>query len=409
MIDPAQMPQPQGGWSHALASHNNAIVLPRPDDATLSFPGGVLAKDGAPVHEAAVWRNHRRILLPATQRPNATRHLPGTWLWGGLLYGHFGHFLCESASRLWALDHLREPIEGVVFIARFDASQDAPSAFHHEYLSLMGCNKPLHIVQLATTVDRLIVPGQGFGLGDMAAGTRMFRNAMRNRFAANVTPEGGKKLYISRSGIGPRRGGLLLETRLERHLSAQGYEIFHPQKHSLTQQIARYKAADQILAAEGSALHLLGMVARSDQQIGIVVRRKSGATRSIVRHLHSFAGRAPVVIEAIHQHWMPADGGRKHMSVAELDFPALQAQLHQNGFIHGRAQWPAASPDEAQAEIRKARFRRRLNYQPVAKQGKAKQSAQASADPALIPTATKPSLPCPPPACFQNASARDAG
>ena len=92
--------------------------------------------------------------------------------------------------------------------------------------------------------------------------------AIRRGPLASPTPdiragryEGGKELYVSRSKIGKSRGSIIDEDKLETRLQAHGYDILHPQHHDLATQVARYKAADTILACEGSALHVVGMVA----------------------------------------------------------------------------------------------------------------------------------------------------
>lgn len=368
MIDPACMPRPDTERPDRLQLLSGAIVVPPPPKPTLSFPGGVLTAGGQDVPDAAVWRGHRRITLQPAQ-PEKADLLTGPWLWGGLLYGHFGHFLCESITRLWPLSHIdRMPVrpQGVLFIPRFDTDQRSITAWHRDFVQLMGSDLPLRLVTQPTGVDQLIVPSQGFGLGPMAGGTPRFRQAIARSFAKDIAPKGPKKLYISRSKIGPRRGGLLFESLLETCLAAQGYDIFHPQDHDLHTQIARYKAARHILAAEGSALHLLGLVATARQTIGIVLRRKSGASHAIIQQIQSFSGRAPQVFDAVQRHWMPKTGGRKHMGLAELDFASLQTQLTQAGFLQTGPAWATPDASAAQAEVYSARFRRVMEYQPRA-------------------------------------------
>lgn len=367
MIDADRMPRPDGETPDRLIRVRDAVIVPTPPKPKLSFAGGVLTRDGQDVPDSAVWRGHRRITLQPS-RPAQAAALPGTWIWGGLLYGHFGHFLCESVTRLWSLpvaDQITPAPKGILFIARFDTDQRQITPWHKDFFQLMGSDLPIRLVTEPAQVEQLIVPSQGFGLGPMAIGTPRFRAAMGQTFAKNVTPQGTERLYISRSKIGPRRGGLLFETVLEQHLAAQGYTIFHPQDHDLVTQIAHYKAAKHILAAEGSALHLLGFVARADQTIGLILRRKSGATTAITQQITQFSGQAPVIFDALHRSWMPETGGRKHMGVAELSFEVLQRQLAQTGFVDQGARWISPTATDALAEILKARFRRVMNYQPV--------------------------------------------
>lgn len=360
-----EKPSPEGGWSTSVTRLHNAILQPPQGKRPLTFPASVFSSDQKVMHEAAVWRGPRRITLDAEPPERTNEHYPGTWMWGGLLYNHFGHFLCESTSRLWALDYFSNDIEGILFFAKWEDRDVAPASYHRGFVQLMGADCPIRVVRSPSTVEQLLVPGQGFGLGDMASGTDIFRQAIQTRFGTKVLAAGGRKLYISRSEMSPRKGGLLFEKHLETLLVAQGYDIFHPQKHSLAEQIARYKAATHVLAAEGSALHLFAMVARADQKVGIVVRRQSGATRSIARHIKAFSGKRPQLIEAIHRHWMPKDGIRKHMSVAELDFPQLQKRLTRSGFISPTEEWSRIDEQSAENEIMSQRFRRVMNYQPL--------------------------------------------
>lgn len=358
-------PMPQGGWSESLTTLENAVVVPA-QKKSLSFPAGVLDADGNYVFEASNWRAFRQITLPP-EPPKAVEHqLEGTWLWGGLLYGHFGHFLTESTTRLWALDEIGEDFRGVLFVFKNPREAKEPASYHRDFLTLMGTDKPLQLASGPTRVDRLIVPGQGFGLGPMSVGTQRFRKAVRNRFGADIAPDGPDKLYISRSEIGPRKGGLLMEKKLEEWLRADGYEIYHPQKHDLFHQIARYKAAKHVLAAEGSALHLFGMVGHRDQNVGIVVRRKSKSTDHISHQIEAFSNAPVTQFNTVLRSWMPKDGGARHLGLAELHFPKLQAELRAKGFLtKDGPDWPAYSTEDVVREIYAEPHWRERKYRPA--------------------------------------------
>ena len=164
--------------------------------------------------------------------------------------------------------------------------------------------------------------------------------------------EGGEKLYISRSELPAGRGNLIGETELEQNLAAEGYTMYHPQKHDMNHQIATYKAAKQIIAAEGSSLHLLALVARSDQQVAIVVRRPSNATRQLEAHLNSFAGITPVTINQLARSWKPRGPAKPRLWMGELDMPALQGALAQAGFVDGASEkWTSLSRDDVAVRL----------------------------------------------------------
>lgn len=355
--DPATAPHPGGGWSSRVLRVESALIVPAtvPD---MIQPAGVFDAAGAYLHEAVLWR--QRPLMVEPPRPQAQARLAGRWIWGGVLLNHFGHFLTESTGRLWAVD-AAAGADGIVFISKRgeadESGEIAVQPYHKLFFALMQIGLPLRIVTAPTEVEVLEVPGQGFGLGAIAAGTSEFRAFAASRFARDVPDSGPvagpEKVYISRSELGPAKGGVLEEARIESFLAAQGYHIFHPQKHTLDEQVALYKGARRIVALDGSALHLVAMLCRPDQQVAVIRRRDSGASNSIVAHLSAFMGSAPQVFDVIVQDWVRSDRKRAdRFSIGELDFAALAEKLVAAGFAAPGATMPRLSADEAKAAIR---------------------------------------------------------
>jgi hypothetical protein len=334
-------------------------------------PCGVFDGAGDFVDEAVLWRS--RPLMVAPDRPQAQEHIPGHWIWGGVLLNHFGHFLTESTGRLWGV---RPDRDGILFISKRGEPDEAGDvglqAYHRLFFELLGIDLPIRVVTRPTTVDVLDVPGQGFGIGKIATGTSEFRAFVAERFGKSVAPEGGERLYVSRSGLGAAKGGVLEETRIEAFLADHGYEVFHPQKHSLSVQIARYKAARRIVALDGSALHLVAMLGKADQQVAVIRRRNSGAADSILDHLAGFMGHPPDVIDVIKRDWVRSDRRRAdRFSIGELDFEALAARLGALGYVSTGATMPALSEDQARTAIAFVESRLRggkLRFAPLGEQ-----------------------------------------
>jgi len=351
-FDPAERPPvPEGGWTTEITTLDNALVLP-PETSGLVQPAGVLTSDGRPCPQAALWRNGRVLTTPPDRPQADVAELAGTWLWGGVLWMHFGHFLVESTSRLWALDRLEQKIDGILFIPKRARNGGEVAGYQRDFVDLLGCDKPVVSLDAPARVERLIVAGQGFGLGNLITGTAPFRESMARRFATDITPEGAEKLYISRSKLPAGRGNLIGEEALEAALIAQGYTIFHPEKHGLREQIAAYKAAKQIIAAEGSALHLLAMVAQPTQEVAIVVRRPSSATRGLEQHLQSFADITPATLCHLTRSWKPLGKAKSRLWMGELDMPALQESLVRTGFIDSSGpRWTRLDPAEVRAQL----------------------------------------------------------
>ncbi|MDQ2091409.1 glycosyltransferase family 61 protein [Marimonas arenosa] len=344
-------PKPHRGWSSDLLELENAYAVP-PQESDFIQPAGVLHADGRYCPRGALWRKHRPMTLRPERPLGDVPRLGGTWLWGGMLWGHFGHFLVESTNRLWPLPQLEDRLDGLLYIPKRPRREDKVFTFQSDFLHLLGCDLPVRVITDPTRVERLFVPGQGFGLGEIAAGTPAFRDTIHSRFGRDIAPDGPARLYISRSRLGPGKGGLIYEDDIEARLADHGYEIFHPQAHDLPTQVARYKAADTILASEGSALHLVGMTARADQRIGTLLRRRSHATAMIEKHITSFSGRAPVIVDALIRNWRPKNTPRKHMWQGEHDLPQLQKILETEGFIDaGGTAWQARSEAQTAQEL----------------------------------------------------------
>ena len=345
-------PDPSGGWSHEIRTLDAAVVM-APKTPQKFTPSGVIAADGTDMPEAALWHGPKRAHEPFEMPETVAEEIPGTWVWGGTLWSYFAHFIVESSSRLWALDHIERP-DGLLFVHRRQSQDEGLSRFQQAFLGALGIDLPVRVVSDSARVERLIVPGQGFGLGAISAGTPLFHDFMHARFGRDVAPEGGARLYISRSLLGPKRGKLIGEERIEEELARQGYEIFHPQKHDMRTQLARYKAATHVVAAEGSALHVFAFIGRPDQKVALIPRRRSGATKHIVSHLAHFTGSDPTVLKVLREVWQPHWSKRKRLSIGEVDMGLLQTQLLAAGFIDDGPEWAPLD----QEEIRKALGRR---------------------------------------------------
>jgi hypothetical protein len=82
---------------------------------------------------------------------------------------------------------------------------------------------------------------------------------------------GGDKLFISRSALGPEARSVDQEAALEALLEQQGWTLFHPEQHTLAQQVAVYRRAKVVAAFEGSALHGLSVLGLAHQPPAVVM------------------------------------------------------------------------------------------------------------------------------------------
>lgn len=357
-------PLPDSGWSREIVSVQNALVMPPPFMTGMPECGVSVA--GEDCLHASTWRDGVRMTRPFAEPDGPVQRLPGRHLWGGFYLGHFGHFITETMSRCWAFD--RDDVESILFIPKHDRLKP----FGNYQMDLWKLLKPAasaEIVRNPVVVDELVVPGQGFGLGAISAGTPEFRAAIR-RAADRIAPDGPERIYISRTRFGGR-GGIIDEVSLERNFERNGYTVIHPERMPLVKQLEHYKAARYIVGLDSSAFHIVGMVADDSKKIAFILRRENQSYRSIARQIEGMIGRSPDILRALVANWMVETQKQpNHLSWGELDHTLLAQLLEEHGYIGSRNNW--STPDARAvedgvaraAEISRAPLVRRANPQP---------------------------------------------
>lgn len=343
------------------------VVPPMTQAGARAQPSGVLDATGAFVEQSTSWNNSTSPVNGAPSLPEGVqiRDLEGRYLFGGIFYGHFGHFIVESLSRIWALDALEVPFDGMIFTPKNPRITAHHVGHYRELLTAFGVNLPIEIAHDVTRVSDLYVPCQGFGMYDLIDGSAAYRDFINRHAGKSVAPEGPERLYVSRSQLGPHRGSILGEYKIEEYLAAEGYEVFHPQKATQNQQIARYRAARYVIGTDCSPLHLLGFVGDSGQRAGILTRRSMEIGSYLVRQLQVFKGMQATEINVLVNDWMPQPGSRpSRSSWGEADFPRMHAELLAAGLISNPTPWPALTRAERDAEIQRLEVSHDTSFKP---------------------------------------------
>ena len=308
-----------------------ALVVPeREGDARLA--SGVLLADGQWCKLSKAWiRAGKATPAPTLAPDEPVQDLPGRHLFAGHFRRHFGHFLVESTARLWALDHVAD-VDSILYLP-YRGDTDRGIDTHDDFFRLLGIAVPRRAHPGVLRVEHLIVPELGFGWADRYAGSPAYRTFMQGRLA-HVPAEGSDRLYISRARLKAERGGVLGETAIEAAMAQAGFDVFHPEKHPVATQIARCKAARQIVALDGSALHLAAFVVRPATQVTMILRRSRANTADYRLQFQSFAGITPSAIDVIRTDWISGDANRPDFqSVGELDFARLFDRLRALGHL----------------------------------------------------------------------------
>lgn len=257
-------------------------------------------------------------------------------LFAGLAPEQFGHVILNSLGRLWALEHLPRDT-ALLFMPRKKVD---PSLYPYlrPVVDLLCPNRSIIFHPENTRYVNLYTAPDLFG--ERHAGRML--PAMRQWLKQKLPPSGpvskGRRVYFTRSRMGPSVGRFCNEPLLEHLLIADGYEVIAPERLTLAEQIAIMQDAELMLFAESSALHLFGLVQRKGQKAGVILRRRE-LPKLIVNQLGD--GDAKIVtIDAISEiHWPPIR--QDNASVAVLDFDKLRADLVKDGFVRRTAAWRA--------------------------------------------------------------------
>ncbi len=328
---------PERPLASEIEDLSDALIVPFDDQRPNRRPklGGVLRQDGSMVSASNLYISPTRLQnrTPHPESYPSVETRAGTWLFGGKHDGRFGHFLVETLARLWALDHVDAQFDGIVFLPKKVLPSARAQRQFAQTAGVFGFIDGLPKLEVLTTptrFERLIVPPQGCGAGEMAPGCPEFRAFMRARFGVGIAPEGPKRLYVSRTKMRHTPGHVLFEDIIEDRARRNGYEIFHPQEHDLETQIARYRAADHILGVEGSAFHLIAL-ANPQGHVGFIRRRLGDAPLGFVDQITKTTGNPCVDFDMVTENFVIE--GSHPMANAVLDLKRLFDTLVKTGFF----------------------------------------------------------------------------
>ncbi len=322
---------------------DQAVLAKTPQSEGWRIRASVFDANQDPVPEAVCWLTHRQIATIARSHPrkNRIKRLPGTWLFGGRFFPHFGHFLTETLSRLWALDHIDQPIEGVLFFPTQNDCQESAAKMFAQLSEILDVPIKYKICDEFYRVDRLIIPPQASGLGRLSLSSPDLRDFITTHMKRDLEPTGHDKIYISRSGQFNKVGRSFLgEARLEELLRAQGYIIFHPQDHSWGDQLRHYLSATHILGPDGSPFHMVNFTGRSDVNVGVIQRRPGHDANQMAHQGELYGLKNVHALPHLGRYWGSAGDRRSGLRmVCEVKFADLCKDLKNRDFISKKARW----------------------------------------------------------------------
>jgi capsular polysaccharide biosynthesis protein len=219
-------------------SIQNALLMPL--EGTMdSFSSGVFAQ-GALVPGTLQSRACPALPLAHTQ------HLKGSYIFGGYLFHHYGHFLLESLSRLYAIQKCA-PLPVLFMTPNQSIAQWQKIILKH-----LKIKNDLVLIQEPTLVDNLIVSAAGSSAHpDFILDEQI--DALGRMPSAKIIP--GKKIWLSRSRFMRlySGGGVTNESEVEELLQNRGWEIIFPEALDISEQVYHLTSAEHVAGFDGSA------------------------------------------------------------------------------------------------------------------------------------------------------------
>ena len=237
---------------------------------------------------------------------NSLPYLKGRYLFGGPMWGHFGHFFVDCIHRLWALKAGGESYDGIVFLAvqglekirtSSDLSKAKPPAFLRDLMRLLDMPPaPVFLIREPTTIDRLDVPPAGTApRNDIASFYRFYLDQYQQSLSEKLAvyiERAPERIYLGRRHL-MSKGGILGCSYFERCMHAAGVYCATPEAMSLDQQIGQILGAKVITFDEGSAAHPTQVLSRIDTTFLMLPRRRKNTVYG-----HAISQRAPFSVLA---------------------------------------------------------------------------------------------------------------
>lgn len=219
------------------------------------FEGGVATK-----RHAFVAGSLRNSLHPQTNYSCCAAYRPKGKIevreervvFGGVLYGHYGHMLMDGLSRMWWFaQNSNTPLKLVFVLMPGESSRMA-----QELLRLMGLDESRYeIIDRPTQFSSVLVPDEGvFSLEGKAYRQWLdLFNLIRNRCVEGSDIEPKERIYLTRTQL-PNNDGVG-EEYYEKLFLSYGYEVIAPETLPLADQVKLYACAKEIACTMGTLSH----------------------------------------------------------------------------------------------------------------------------------------------------------
>lgn len=227
----------------AVETVARGVVLPRKEveNGPMWGLGGVCDESGAFVPLSAYdggWATHGGAY--PYEEPE---YLDEDVVYFGLFFRHWGHFLVDLLGRMWYIARFGR--KKVVYLG-----EEAPTGNFLECFRLLGLEET-DLIHVTKPMRFRSVTVPEFSCKSCQWYSPEYRDIF-DTMIANAQPQEipGKKIYFSRLSFG--RGKEVGEKQIAAWALANGFTAVAPEKLTVTQQIAIWNGAEEILCLDGS-------------------------------------------------------------------------------------------------------------------------------------------------------------
>lgn len=208
--------------------------------------------------------------------------ISGSWMYGGILYDHFGHFLSESVHRLWSWKLCQNSCEGIVFLTSGPRNLDGFGKYVIELLKLWDIDpQKIKIVREVSIIEELYLPLPG---GSIGVSQHSWYNSHLERLSANekyIDSHYPEKVLFSRKNF-LTSGKIIGFDAIENLLADEGYHLICPEECTLLEQIKYISNAKEVVWEEGSNIHVLDILPKQELKAVVFKRRRNLKTFDFV-------------------------------------------------------------------------------------------------------------------------------
>lgn len=244
----------------------DATILPLkrlPGDGLLFGRAGVVDANGEYVDISAI-KGRVEFAYPLTDPEYRDERV----IYCGYWVKHWGHFLVETAARLW---YALESSEKIIFVTD-EGKELNISGNYKEFLELLGVYDRIEIINKPTKFREVLVPELGYKRSGHFSDR--FKSIFARVVENVVTPDGWSgpdKIYLSRSHLKSAVEKEYGHNMLDNFFAKNGYQVVHPQEITLGEFILLLQNCTECASFSGTLPHNM-LLASDGAKLTIVER-----------------------------------------------------------------------------------------------------------------------------------------